>query len=843
MRRLLLLCLPVCLLLALAGTARADEPRAQFRLDGGEPHVDVPFHLDLLVEGFDESPAPAQPDLKLPDATVTPLGATPNVARSIQIINGRRSDFTRVTWQLRWRVEVKKPGVLRVPATTVVQGGKRATAPAGEVEVRTVPLAPDMKVALELPERPVFVGESVPVTLTWLFRRQPQSQSFSVPLLASDTFTASAPTITDQRRTLSIAAGTKELTLPYTLDEVEVGGARYNRLALKLFVAPKTPGRVEVAPSSVVAALAVGRPDFFGDAPTRLFRAVDTARSLEVKPLPQANRPPTFAGAVGEQFSIEVRTSRSVVSLGEPVELDVTIRSNQPLDTLSLGKLDGEGRLPADRFTVPAEPPTGELSDDGKTKTFKIVAQVTGPATEIPALAFSYFDPTRGTYQTIHSEPIALSVKGGSFVGASDVVSATPGKRTQAPSAPDDTALVNAELALSSLGAVHDRPLGGTLLWILVGVLYLVPLAILAGRSWQVRTRGQREEAAEVRLARKKVEELLARAATEPARDVAGPLGAAMRELGRTLGRGADDGGVLAKLETEAFAPGASSQPLSSELRAAAEALVRRWLGEPRKGAPRKAASAVAVLLVALVAPHAEAGPLEDGRAAYAQAMELASDPSARKAAFARAAVALGEAARATPDRPELLTDWGNAALGAGDVATATLAYRRALAIDGSNARARHNLAWLRSRQADAFRPTYVAGATDALLFFHPWPTARKLLVGAGAFAIAILLLVPWTGRRRRGLAALAIVPLAVWAAMLASVALADRHGADAIVMDDVVMRAADSAGAPAALSQPVPRGAEVEILERREAWTRIRIASGTTGWVPEGAVERIAGT
>src|SRR5690606_10506547 len=143
-------------------------------------------------------------------------------------------------------------------------------------------------------------------------------------------------------------------------------------------------------------------------------------------------------------------------------------------------------------------------------------------------------------------------------------------------------------------------------------------------------------------------------------------------ELGRTLGRGADDGGVLAKLETEAFAPGASSQPLSSELRAAAEALVRRWLGEPRKGAPRKAASAVAVLLVALVAPHAEAGPLEDGRAAYAQAMELASDPSARKAAFARAAVALGEAARATPDRPELLTDWGNAALGAGDVATAT---------------------------------------------------------------------------------------------------------------------------------------------------------------------------
>ena len=36
--------------------------------------------------------------------------------------------------------------------------------------------------------------------------------------------------------------------------------------------------------------------------------------------------------------------------------------------------------------------------------------------------------------------------------------------------------------------------------------------------------------------------------------------------------------------------------------------------------------------------------------------------------------------------------------------------------------------------------------------------------------------------------------------------------------MDDVVLRAADSAGAPAALTQPLPRGVEVTLLERRDA-------------------------
>jgi hypothetical protein len=232
------------------------------------------------------------------------------------------------------------------------------------------------------------------------------------------------------------------------------------------------------------------------------------------------------------------------------------------------------------------------------------------------------------------------------------------------------------------------------------------------------------------------------------------------------------------------------------------------------------------------------------------------TDPTARKAAFARAAVALGEAARAYPDRPELLADWGNAALGAGDVATATLAYRRALAIDGANSRARRNLGFLRGRQSELFRPATTTGATEALLFFHAWPRARRLLVGAAGFAIGILLLVPWSGRdpdgdggargssrrrrQRRGLAAAAVLPFAIWIAMLASIVLEDRHERDAVVMDAVVLRAADSAGAPASLTQPLPRGAEVAILERRADWARIRIASGTEGWIPSGAVETV---
>ncbi|HEY4239366.1 MAG TPA: BatD family protein [Kofleriaceae bacterium] len=808
---------------------------AEFSLPGGRPHVEVPFQLDLAVSGFDEQPQPELPKVDIKDATVTPIGAQPSVSRRIQIINGRRSDETVVEWTLSYRVVAHKEGSLVVPSVTVVQGSKKATARAGNTPVEGVATSDDMKLQLAMPDRAVFVGETVPVTIEWLFKREPQgTPQFSIPIMESDAFTVSGPPVADPRKALTFQAGGKELQLPYTI--TDDGG--YKKLSATFFAAPRTVGKVDLAAASVTASLAFGRPDFFGNAPSKLFRAADVPRSFEVKPLPETGRPADFAGAVGDQFSIDVATSRSVVSLGEPVDLEIHVKSNQRLDTLALGKLDGDGRLPKDLFSVPAETPTGELSADGKTKTFKVTVQVTGPAREIPTLSFSYFDPVKTTYQTIKSEPIALSVKGtGNVVGVNDVV----GVKKQvavAPVADDPTSSANVELALSSASAAQDRPLGGAFLWLLVGLLYAIPLALFLARRWQLKTADAREESAASKSARKRVEALLDQAANVPARDIGGSLAAALREAGRALG-GADDAGLIGKLETAAFAPDGATKPLSADLRSDAAGLLRKWSAVRRK----KPAVAAAVVLAigALAAPRlAHADPLADGRAQYQEAMQLAGNPTARKAAFTRAAASLGDAAATMPDRPELLADWGNAALGAGNVGVATLAYRRALLLDGSNPRARKNLAWLRGQEPEAFRPAARSGATDALLFFHAWPRARKIIVGAVAFAAGLLLLVPWTARRRGWLRAIAVIPAAVWLAMLASTLFEDRHAADAVVMDESVLRAADSAGAPAAIPAPVPRGAEVTIVERRDAWTKVRLPGDATGWLPATAVERV---
>jgi tetratricopeptide (TPR) repeat protein len=853
--------LAIVLVVGWCSFARADgDTEARWQLGSERPHAGMPFTLILGVAGFDETPAPALPKLDLPGATVTPLGAKAQLQTARMNVNGQVKDYRQATWFLSYRVVTPNAGTLRLPATTVSQGKKTATAEAAEVPVDEVTTTDAMKLEMQLPARAVFVGETVEANLIWSFRAKPRGQAFTLPIANLDQFTVSAPPATDKEQTVEIEVGAKTLAVPYDASAFDEAGQHWTRVTIHLFIAPRASGKVAIPPATVVAALPVGQADFFGRADTREFRASDTAKSLEVKPLPETDRPPSYAGAVGGQFSIKVETSRSVVQIGEPVDLNITVKSDQRLDTLSLGKLDGEGQLPKDKFTVPGDPPTGELSADGKTKTFKVTALVTGTATEIPAIAFAYFDPAKIQYQTIHSDPIALSVKGGSVVGASDVVAIAPKSKAGAAANDTDLQLVVAELALSSPSDVSSKPLAGAMLIGLLAFLYLGSLGVFALLTWKNRTQEQREEAAEVRAARKRVETELARADKDAARDTAGALASAFRAYARTAERTLDDDGLLARIETESFSPTAKDQPLADDLRQRARALLARWIKEARRTPAKGKAVAAALLLVAIglapasaraqadaapaihaaqTAPTSSGDALATGRDAYQQALGV-SDASARKAAFTRAAASLGEAAQVSPDEPELLADWGNAALGAGDVATATLAYRRALAIDPSNPRARKNLGWLRSRQGDNLRPS-AGGAADTLFFFHEWPRGRQLLVGALAFALAMLLVVPWAGRRRRGLAMLAIIPAAVWLAMTVSVLFEDRHVNDAVVMDAVVLRAADSSGAPAALTQPLPRGTEVVITEKRDTWAKVRIAGGIVGWVPTGAVQRIA--
>ncbi len=600
-------------LIALVSSARADgAPQLRLQLTT-EAYAGMPIVLQVVADGFDESPAPTQPPLTVAGATVQALGVQPSVSQSIQIVNGRRYQQRDVRWVFEYRILIDKPGAYDIPALSLVQGARKASSQPTRMNVGELPQTDDMRLELGVPDRPLWVGERFPLSIAWLVRRAPQDQQFTIPMMLDEAaFQVAAPPVADPRQALAFPAGSGDVQLPYTRDDVDVGGQRYTRFTFTALVTPRKAGRLELAPAQVVARLAIGEPDFFGRSDARLFRALDKARSIEVKPLPLTGRPASFAGAVGESFSIATRASRTVVSLGEPVDLDVTIKSSTRLDALSLGTLD---TLPKDRFSVPADPPAGVLSDDGLTKTFTVPVQVVGPANEIPAIAFAYFDPAKASYATVKSDPIALQVKGTAVVGAADVVGAAKPKAGAPPEATSgELSLVGADLALSSPGDALATPLAGGTLWAVLAVLYLLPLGVFGFRWWQVRTAAARGEASEVREARERVTAALARAAaSRRARPPRSCRRRCARWPARSVARLARVIALIEAIELESFAPAATTAPLSAGVRDEVLAAMKAWLAGPRRRHAAPLAAALLALLVAWPARARRWGPRDPG--------------------------------------------------------------------------------------------------------------------------------------------------------------------------------------------------------------------------------------
>jgi len=252
----------------------------------------------------------------------------------------------------------------------------------------------------------------------------------------------------------------------------------------------------------------------------------------------------------------------------------------------------------------------------------------------------------------------------------------------------------------------------------------------------------------------------------------------------------------------------------------------------------------VAGLLLATGLPLAAGGAsLQEARDAYQRALGE-SDRSRRTRSFAEAELLLRQLAVEQPDRPELLTDWGNAALGAQDLGRATLAFRRALRLDPANRRASKNLSWVRSRAPRWLPQPSTSGTVDSLFFWRDELGAAGSSIAAGAvFALTLALLAPWGFRatRKRPLRRIAFVTGICWLLLVVPDLVEPDATNDAVLLlDGIELRSADSQGAPAALDRPLPAGTEITVLEERDLWTRVRLADGTRGWLHRAALERI---
>jgi hypothetical protein len=220
--------------------------------------------------------------------------------------------------------------------------------------------------------------------------------------------------------------------------------------------------------------------------------------------------------------------------------------------------------------------------------------------------------------------------------------------------------------------------------------------------------------------------------------------------------------------------------------------------------------------------------PIDDARAAL-----LKGDSAA-------AARAYGEVAQAAPGCADLEYDLGTTSAEAAEIGPAVLHLERALKLSPWDSDARQNLEKIRARRVDKLSANELGDS--------PW---QRLLLGMPASSLAWLALLLWVSgflalalarqRRVTRFAQLALL-LAVVLGGLGYAGLRAQTVRYGVIVaptgQGVKVHSGPAADLPSSFE--VHEGLKVLIQEEANGFTKIRLANGLEGYVPEGTVETI---
>lgn len=434
-----------------ASAVRAQEARVE--VGPGPYYQGQPIEVDVVAQQFEEEPAPAVDFEPQPGLTLRFLGVSPSTSTSITIVNGKIDRVHEVSFIYRYELSSARVGTLRVPAFRVRQGATVRQTEPFDLEIGAVPKSDDFGIAVALPKGPIFVGQKVPIVVEFRIDQAILKDSLSyrvqIPLFDVPGLRFIDGRTVGANSELEIVTSAGAMRLPAVSEERIVGGRSCVVLRAERTLVAQKPGRIEAAAPTVSIERGTRfRRGVFGQREVvATERAVAAGRpvDLEVAEVPSQGRPASFAGAVGSDFHFEVKADRSVVQLGEPIELALDVRGHGDLSSAGLPPLDAQGLFDPRRFRLPDEPPAGLLDADGKH--FKVTVRVLDAGVrEIPALAYSWFDADTRRFETVRSEPIALSVGAAQVVGAQAVTS-------RAGSTAEDEALAQAGASSRAAGA------------------------------------------------------------------------------------------------------------------------------------------------------------------------------------------------------------------------------------------------------------------------------------------------------------------------------------------------------------------------------------------------------
>ncbi len=423
-------CLSVCILLLLSiflsRQAWADSPSVTAVLGNSEVEVGQTVRLQIRVTGGHNVDAPDQ--IAVDGLEISRTGTSQNF---------EMNNFT-VTSSVTYEYTVLplREGTFKIPPQTIRVAGKSLQTPeltlhvinsansnarSGQARKAEPQRAAAGKLAfaeLIVPKQSSFVGEMVPVQIRLGFEARSQPRLIDGPEITGQGFTAQKLQQSGER-----------------LETID--GRTYSVVTFKSAIAAARAGKLEIGPVKARAQIFVprrSRPQQRGRSPFDIFDLNDPFSdpffsdpfgqmrerrevqvqsepvSFEVKPLPP-NAPPQFSGAIGN-FTMNTEAKPTNLQVGDPITVTSTITGRGNFDRANAPVLQ-------DQQGWHEYPPSAKFNQDDDvgisgTKSFEMVISPNEKKKAIPPLVFAYFDPAKGDYVTLRSDPVPINVEGGS---------------------------------------------------------------------------------------------------------------------------------------------------------------------------------------------------------------------------------------------------------------------------------------------------------------------------------------------------------------------------------------------------------------------------------------------
>jgi hypothetical protein len=370
-----------------------------------------------------------------------------------------------------------------VGSSSRAAGGNTNAAPQSTIDPKQLGF-----IELIVPKREAYVGEIVPIVVKICLNPRVRFQQVGAPEINAQGLT--------MQKLEQAGRGTET-----------INGAMYDVVTFKTAFTAARGGKFEIPPVEAKALAILSRRssstrspgqrprsplDMFNMDPfddpffssvigePRKLTLSSEPTSLEIKPLPP-NAPPSFSGAVGN-FAMTSEVKPKTVQVGDPITVTSTIAGRGNFDRVDAPVISDEAGWhkypPSSKFEK-----DDEIGISGK-KTFETVLSPNEKKETVPPLLFSYFDPVKEQYVSLHSDAVPVQVEGNALPSpavAATTPAANPDATTKPGSKPQDILYQIADFGPArSFTPFYNLPI----FW----MAQLVPLLGLLGvAGWNIR--------------------------------------------------------------------------------------------------------------------------------------------------------------------------------------------------------------------------------------------------------------------------------------------------------------------------------------------------------------------